>query len=103
MNRAISVFDSDSTFSNKFDLLWINQTLVQIKLQEAWKAERDEDYPINLKNKMITEDGGENFRAARTTTRRTMIEGGRTKQAVESFVRDAGKLWNQAPKKIKDA
>ena len=39
-------------------------------------AERDEDYPINLKNEMITEDGGENFRAARTTTRRTMRGGG---------------------------
>ena len=88
----------------KFDLLSINQTSAQIKQQEAWKAYRDEDYPINLKNKMITEDGGENLRADRTITRRTLREGGgRTKQAEECFNWDAGKMWNQAPKKIKDA
>ena len=39
----------------------------------------------------------------RTTMRRTMREGGKTRQAEESFVRDAGKVWNQAPTDIQDA
>ena len=41
----------------KFDLILLNQTSAQIKLLKAWKGNRDEDYPINLKNKMIKEDG----------------------------------------------
>ena len=33
----------------KYDPLSINQTAAQIKLQEAQKANRDQDYPISLK------------------------------------------------------
>ena len=32
-----------------------------------------------------------------------MEEGGKTKQAEKSFMRDAGKIWNQAPKEMKEA
>ena len=32
-----------------------------------------------------------------------MREGGKTKQAERSFVRDTGRLWNQAPTEIKEA
>ena len=31
-----------------------------------------------------------------------MVEGGKYKTTQASFARDAGHLWNQAPKKIKD-
>ena len=32
-----------------------------------------------------------------------MREGGKKRLAEESFVRDAGKLWNQAPNETKEA
>ena len=38
----------------------------------------------------------------RATTRREMQEGGKTNLAEKSFVRDSGKLWNRAPKEIKE-
>ena len=83
----------------KFDLLWINQTAGKIRLQEAWKAERDKNYPINQMRSKNTKDRGEQQRSVRMKTKK---ERGRTRQAEESFVRDTGKLWNQAPKNIKD-
>ena len=49
-------------------------------------------------------NGGEE--PARNTcayNREDMVEGGKTKQAENSFVRDAGKLWNRAPTEIKEA
>ena len=42
----------------KFELLLINQTSAQIKLTEAWKASRDTNYLIKMKNtreKMVKE------------------------------------------------
>ena len=32
-----------------------------------------------------------------------MEEGGKTQSAQTSFVRDAGKVWNRAPRQIKEA
>ena len=37
---------------DKFDMLLINQTSAQIKLTEAWKASRDADYPIEMRNNL---------------------------------------------------
>ena len=33
----------------KFELLSINQTMAQIKLTKAWKANRDDNYPVQLR------------------------------------------------------
>ena len=87
---------------DKFDLLSINQTLAQIKLTEAWKASKDVDYPIKMKPKKEPL-GDTTTRQLRTTTRKEMREGGKTILAEKSFTRDAGKLWNAAPKEIKEA
>ena len=35
----------------KLDMLSINQMLAQVKLLEAWKAIKDENYPIHMKKK----------------------------------------------------
>ena len=78
----------------KFDMLSVNQTAAQIKLTEAWKASNDEDYPIHMKK---PEQHTESTREVRAGTRREMEEGGRTRTLRESFTRDAGRLWNQAP------
>ena len=56
---------------NKFEILSMNQTLAQIKLTEAWKASRNTNYPINMKNKKETL-GGEISRQLRKTTFREM-------------------------------
>ena len=87
----------------KFDMLSINQTIAQIKIMEAWKANKDENYPIHMRGKERTE-GEEPARNTRASRRgEEMPEGGKTKQAEESFVRDTGKLWNRTPIEIKEA
>ena len=87
---------------DKFDLLSINQISAQIELIEAWKASRDEDYPIEMRNKREPL-GEETSRQLRPSTRKEMREGGKTILAEQSFTRDTGKLWNNAPKAIKEA
>ena len=82
-------------------MLSVNQTAAQIKLTEAWKASQDPDYPVRLMENRKTENG-EN-REVRTNTRREMQEGGRLKIIRESFCRDTGRLWNRAPKEIKQS
>ena len=42
---------------DKFDMLSINQTAAQIKLQEAWKAREDQNYSINLNIERRMEGG----------------------------------------------
>ena len=80
----------------------VNQTSAQIKLSEAWKASKDVNYPIEMKPKKEPL-GDTSTRQLRTTRRKEMREGGKTILAEKSFTRDAGKLWNVAPKEIKEA
>ena len=67
-------------------MLSINQTSAQIKLQEAWKASKDADYPIKLR----TEERDLSLQM-RASTWREMMERGKTQQAEQSFVRDMGR------------
>ena len=86
----------------KFEILSINQTIAQIKLTEAWKASKDDNYPIKLR--WTRENAGETEQLnSRQTRRHTMREGGMTLQAEKSFTRDTGKIWKQASKEIKEA
>lgn len=86
---------------DELDMLSVNQTAAQIKLQEAWKANNDEDYPIKM---VMKKEGDENEeRDTRRSRMKMMVEGGKTLQAENSFTRDAGKLWNRAPAEIKRA
>ena len=64
-------------------MLSINLTMAEIKLKEAWKANKDEDYPISLRRERKTE-GVEPARNTRATYRREMKEEGRTIQAENS-------------------
>ena len=83
-------------------ILSVNQTTVQIKIQKTWKVSRDPNYPINL---MKTTNTGkeESTKNVRASTRKVITEGSKRKTAESSPIRDAGKLWNQAPKEIKNA
>ena len=86
----------------KFGILSINQTMAQIKLTEAWKANKDNNYPIKLRWTKENAEGTEQ-QNTRQTNRQTLREGGKTTQAERSFARDTGKVWNQAPKEIKES
>ena len=86
----------------KFGMLSINQTIAQIKLTEAWKANKDDNYPIKLRWTRENAEGTEQQNTSQTT-QHTQREGGKTTQAEQSFARDTGKVWNQAPKEIKES
>ena len=75
----------------KFNMLSINQTMAEIKLLEAWKANRDEDYPIRL-GREGRREGEEPARNTRATNRGEMREGGRTIPAENSFIRDTRRM-----------
>ena len=83
------------------EMMSVNQVAAQIKLTEAWKAVNDEKYPVSMKR--VEQGNHDGRREVRPETRRGLEEGGRTKIARESFVRDAGRIWNQAPTQIKTA
>ena len=75
----------------KFDFISVIQTSAQIKIQEAWKASRDPNFPINFGSGGVQGER-ETEREVGTTTRRRMKEGGKYKILEESFARDTGRL-----------
>ena len=90
---SISDHRSRKDMLDKFDMLSVNQLSAQIKLVEAWKAMQNEDYPVKMRVEKRLEQTHK--RTLRPSTIRDMVEGGKTTSAQSSFVRDAGKLWNQ--------
>ena len=85
----------------KQEMLSVNQTAAQIKLTEAWKASKEEDYPVKMRREReIPEVETRHLRSSSTVV---MMEGGKNNIARASFTRDAGRLWNKAPNDIKEA
>ena len=68
----------------KFDILSVNQKAAQIKITEAWKASRDEDYPVKLRKERQHHD--EDARSLRPGMSREMVEGGITYYHYKSVV-----------------
>ena len=60
---------------DKLDMLSVNQTMVQVKLTEAWKVSKDEDYPVKMKQDRIQDN--EDRREVSLGTRREMKEVGK--------------------------
>ena len=85
----------------KFNLLSVNQTSIQIKLMEAWKATHLKDYPTQMEKN--EENLLPNSRELRPSSIRLWKETGKSSAACESFSRNTAKIWNQAPKSIKEA
>ena len=92
---------STKTMLEKFNMLSVNQLAAQVKLVEVWKSQNDPKCPIKMKRKMLTEE--ERTRSLRPGTRRDLVEDCRTRLAKSSFGKDASRIWNQAPEKIKEA
>ena len=84
----------------KYNLLSVNQLAAQIKLVEAWKAVNIVNYPIKLENNQLLRNT--NGREVRASTVRVWKDDSKCAVAKESFVRDAAKLWNNAPMPIKN-
>ncbi len=78
-------------------MLSVNQIAAQIKFAEMWKASNDPQYPIKIK----TRERQENAIETRSVTRGNLKEVGRSTRAKKSFIRDAAKVWNKAPEKIR--
>ena len=85
----------------KQGLLSVNQLAGQIKLVEAWKAVNVENYPIQLEYNQLNRNT--NGRAVRETTMKLWKDDTKVTSARESFIRDAAKLWNNAPLNVKNA
>ena len=71
------------------------------KLVESWKAVNTENYPIQLENNQMQRNT--NGREVRESTVKLWKDDTRLTAAKESFIRDAAKLWNNAPLAVKSA
>ena len=108
-NKMLRLLDN-STLSDRVptvdllkraNMLSVNQLAANIKLNEAWKANNIENYPIQLEanhENLIHTD-----RITRPHIRRLWKEDGKTTTAKESFSRSTAKLWNQAPQSLKES
>ena len=101
--RILSLKDRNRSADllNKYELLSVNQLAAQTKLVEAWKSINLEDYPIQMDNNQLQRNT--NDRAVRETTVKLWKEDTKITSAKESFVGDAAKLWNNAPKSVRSA
>ena len=79
----------------KYGLLSVNQMEAQIKLLEARKSVNLENYPIQMENNQL--------QMAEQSTVKLWKDDSRVTSAKESFIRDAAKLWNNAPSTVKSA
>ena len=90
---------SISTMLDKFGLLSANQLNASVKLLEVWKALNVENYPLSVDRQELNKNG--------VSTRGDLTcrpkEIGKTILTQKTCVSDAIRLWNQAPKIIKES
>ena len=106
MLRAINgskTSDKISTESllSKFKMLSVNQLSAQIKLKEVWKSLNCQNYPIKFEpyNSALSEGS----HALRTKESRVFNDNYRLQKSKSSFYVDAARIWNAAPKTIRNA
>jgi hypothetical protein len=80
-------------------MLSVNQTSAQIKLNEMWKVKYQKNYPIKVHAQQTAENG----RETRGNRIGKLIETGMSRITKASFVGDATRIWNKAPKSITEA
>ena len=81
-------------------LLSVNQLAASIKLLEVWKSLHIKNYPVQLEpnNKVVNLSE----RQMRPSTTREWNQDAKTGPEKESFSRNAAKIWNMAPNKLKE-
>ena len=80
---------------NNEAMLSVNQLNAQIKILEAWKASKDENYPVKFKK--VNNDC-----STRSITNGDLVESGKTDLVKATFISDASKAWNKTPNSIKN-
>ena len=79
-------------------MLSVNQINAQVKLTEMWKANYVPNYPIKLEKK----DLNSATNLTRSMTRGDFILQGKNDLCKSSFIHDASKIRNNAPRSIKE-
>ena len=67
----------------------------QVKLTEMWKAVNHSNYPLNIKQQQVAENG----RSTRGVTAGKLIE----PCTLNTFTGNATRLWNKSPNVIKNS
>ena len=102
IEKGCSMSSSSSTdeLLKNTGMLSVNQLAASIKALEVWKSINNVNYPIQLEpnNKVLNNSE----RLMRPSTCRIWNQDARTGPEKESFSRNAAKIWNMAPKEIKD-
>ena len=80
------------------NLLSVNQINAQIKLTEVWKSINIASYPIQWtkRNEVIKREG------LKSTNKPDLMIYGSSQVQSQSFINDAARVWNSAPKEIKE-
>jgi hypothetical protein len=79
-------------------MLSVNQINAQIKLGEMWKAAHLHSYPTKFRR----QDKSQTYSSTRACSGGKLKEEGTNKLSLKTFKCDASRLWNSAPKEIKD-
>ena len=76
----------------------INQLNAKIKLTEIMKMTHENPLPSIIKKKEFQNEG----RSSRSITNGKIIEEGTSEKSTSTFINDATRAWNNAPRNIKD-
>ena len=76
----------------------VNQMHCQIKLLEIWKAMNVKDYPIKITSTSSCSDSA----ITRSGGNERLVEIGKSNLCSKTFINDAIKIWNRAPKELKE-
>ena len=80
------------------NLLSVNQINAQIKLTEVWKSLNIDSYPIKwTKQNEVMKRAG-----LKSTNKPDLMIYGFSQIQSQSFINDEARVWNSAPKKIKE-
>ena len=76
----------------------VNQMHCQIKLLEIWKAMNVKDYPIKITSTSSCSDSA----TTRSGGNVRLVENGKSNLCSKTFINDAIKIWNRAPKELEE-
>ena len=80
-------------------MLSVNQINAQIKLTEVWKSHNIKSYPIQwIKRNDVQKRSG-----LKSLNKPDLIISGLSNIQSHSFINDAARVWNEAPRQIKDS
>ena len=80
-------------------MLSVNQLNAQIKLNEMWKANNDEDHTFKIKKVVVTPE----TRASRSQSSDLIPMLDRSTISASTFISDGIKAWNLAPASVKSS